>query len=59
MEYKIIFEIEEELLNRLESYGNKKGSVKKTVRKIVSGNNDGRVLSDEAKPSVYEKQIKR
>ena len=59
MEYKIIFEIEEELLNRLESYGNKKGSVKKTVRKIVSDNNDGRVLSDEAKPSVYEKQIKR
>ena len=59
MEYKIIFEIEEELLNRLESYGNKKGSLKKTVRKIVSDNNDGRVLSDEAKPSVYEKQIKR
>jgi hypothetical protein len=25
----------------------------------VSDNNDGRVLSDEAKPSVYEKQIKR
>lgn len=56
---KLFYEIEEELLTRLEGCGYKKGSLKPTIRKIVSDNNDGRVLSDEAKPSVYEKQIKR
>lgn len=56
---KLFYEIENELLTRLEGYGHKKGSLKSTVRKIVSDKNGGRVLSDEAKPSVYEKQIKR
>ena len=55
---KLLYEIENELLNRLEEHGNKKRSLKTEVRRIISEKNNGRVLSDDVKPSVYAKQIK-
>ena len=58
LNHKLFYEIEDELLNRLSSCGGNKNTIKSEVRKLVSQNNDGKVLSEEAKPSVYCKQIK-
>lgn len=52
---KLFYEIEEELLSRLSATGNK-DTIKKEVRKIVSDRNN-RPLSDESKPSVFNKQL--
>ena len=58
LNHKLFYEIEDELLNRLSNYDGNKKTIKSQVRNLVSQNNDGMVLSDEAKPSVYNKQIK-
>mgnify|MGYP006874675551 CR=1 FL=1 len=58
LNHKLFYEIEDELLNRLSNYDGNKKTIKSQVRNLVSQNNDGKVLSDEAKPSVYNKQIK-
>lgn len=55
---KLYHEIEDELLNRLASTGTNKQTTLREVRNKVYKENDDRVLSDEAKPSVYNKQIK-
>ena len=56
---KLYHEIEDELLDRLENTtGQNKLETQRSVRKMVSNNNGGRVLSDECTPSVYNKQIK-
>ena len=51
-------EIEDELLNIIaQSTGNNKISTQKSFRKLVSSKNNGKVLSENTKPSVYNKYI--
>lgn len=52
---KLFYEIEDELLNKLEEHGLNKNSTKVQVRKIVSDKNGGKKLSDNSKPSVFNK----
>ncbi|MBR4704114.1 MAG: hypothetical protein IKP02_00745 [Paludibacteraceae bacterium] len=55
---RLLYEIENELLIKLEQYGCNKSSTQKDVRKSVSDKYNGEVLSDYSKPSVYKKYIK-
>ena len=55
---KLYHEIEDEMLNRIASTGANKQTTQREVRNKVYKENDDRVLSDQAKPSVYNKQIK-
>ena len=55
---KLYHEIEDELLNLLASTGANKLTTLREVRNKVYKENGNRMLSDEAKPSVYNKQIK-
>ena len=52
---KLFYEIEDELLNKLEEHGFNKNSTKVQIRKIVSDKNGNRKLSDNSKPSVFNK----
>lgn len=55
----LFHDIEEELLKIIEKTSSEnKISLQKKVRKIVSENNQDKVLSEYAKPSVYKKYIK-
>lgn len=55
---KLFYEIEDELLNRLQAAtGTKKETLKREVRAIISANNDGGKLNDYAKPSVHKKKL--
>ncbi len=55
---KLFYEIEAELLERLQGSTNvSKETLKKEIRKKVSENNDGRVLSYNSKPSVYTETL--
>jgi Na+-translocating ferredoxin:NAD+ oxidoreductase RnfG subunit len=55
---KLYHEIEDEMLNRIASTGANKQTTQREVRNKVYKENGNRMLSDEAKPSVYNKQIK-
>lgn len=58
IDIKLFHEIEEELLIRLEKFGCNKKTTKEEVRKIITNRHQGYYLSDETKPSVFNKQIK-
>lgn len=55
---RLFYEIESELLNIVEqTTGENKATVQKRIRKRVSENNNGIILSDYSKPSVFKKYI--
>ena len=52
----LFYEIESELLHIVEQKtGENKITLQKRIRRIVSENNNGEVLSDYSKPSVFKK----
>lgn len=55
----LFHEIEDELLNIIAQSGNNKISTQKSIRKLVSDKNNGMVLSEYTKPSIYKKYIKQ
>lgn len=54
---RFFYEIEDELLNIVEKSGGNKVETKRKVRKLISEKNNGVVLSEYAKPSIYNKYI--
>lgn len=55
---KLFYDIEKELLNKLESHGHNKETTKKQVRKLVFDSNDRR-LSDYSQPSKFDNLIEK
>ena len=53
----LFYDIEEELLNKLEKFGCNKKSTKQEVRKTVSTKHGGEVLSKLSSPSEYKKHL--
>ncbi|MBQ2177395.1 MAG: hypothetical protein II453_20875 [Alphaproteobacteria bacterium] len=56
---KMLYYIEDELLNRLERYGKNKRAEKNEVRKIISKKNNGCMLSKNAQPNVFNKRLSK
>lgn len=54
---RLFYNIENELLNKLEGFGCNKKMTKQEIRKLVSEKFGGEVLSDLAYPSGYKKYL--
>ncbi len=53
----LFYDIEDELLNKLETYGCNKKMTKQEIRKLVSSKHAGEVLSKLSNPSEYKKHL--
>jgi Na+-translocating ferredoxin:NAD+ oxidoreductase RnfG subunit len=53
----LFYDIEDELLDKLEALGCNKKSTKQEIRKIVSNKHGGEVLSKLSNPSEYKKHL--
>lgn len=53
----LFYDIEDELLNKLETFGCNKKSTKQEIRKIVSNKHGGEILSKLSNPSEYKKHL--